>query len=62
MAYPWEREKNPFTKNFAGTSRLRKLIKIDPIYFLLRKIQIDWHQSKQKEQMLSNLMSIYSAN
>jgi len=48
MAYPWEREKKPFHKNFAGTSRLRKLIKIDPIYFLLRKIQIDWHQSKQR--------------
>ena len=42
------KRKNPFHKNFAGASKLRKLIKIDQIYFLLRKIQIDWHQSKQR--------------
>lgn len=58
MAYPWERE-NSFHKNFAGTSRLRKLIKNDLLYFVLRKLLLDFAQAKTRSKAFNKNASFF---
>ncbi len=48
MAYPWEREKFAFKK--FSSSRLRKLIKFDLIYFFIRKMLTDFAHAKQRSR------------
>ena len=60
MAYPWEREKFAF-KNFSS-SRLRKLIKFDFIYFFIRKILMDFAHAKQRNRAFDNFASFFNDN
>ena len=57
MAYPWEREKFAFKS--VSSSRLRKLIKIDLIYFFIKKILIDFAHAKQRSRAFDKNASFF---
>jgi len=57
MPYPWEREKYSL-KNFPS-SRLKKLIKIEPLYFFIRKLLLDFSHSKQRSYSFEKNASFF---